>query len=91
MPSIFERFPPRTMGPDDVYIVNDPYNGGTHLPDIFLVQPVFRDGAILALAAACVHVPDIGGRVPGGNASNSTEISKKDCEFPLSNSLMAGG
>jgi N-methylhydantoinase B len=60
--------------PGDVYIMNNPYLGGTHLPDIKLVMPVFHDGGILALLASCGHFKDIGGSTPGGFAPGATEV-----------------
>ncbi|MEA2927973.1 MAG: N-methylhydantoinase [Hyphomicrobiales bacterium] len=62
------------MGPGDVFIMNDPFDGGMHLPDIFIVKPLYHDGARLAFACTCCHHSDVGGRVAGSNASDSTEI-----------------
>ena len=63
----------RTYGerirPGDLFITNDPYDGSTHLPDIVLVRPIFRVGALVGFASALAHMTDIGGRIPGGNAS----------------------
>ena len=53
------------MEPGDVFIVNDPYRGGTHNQDVRLVRPVFLDGQIFAYAAACGHWSDMGGPIPG--------------------------
>ena len=61
-----------TFEPGDVVILNDPYEGGTHLPDIFLIKPLFLDGEHVAYCATIAHHTDIGGRVAGGNASDST-------------------
>ena len=83
MPAILGKYPRDTaMKPGDIYILNDPYHGGSHLPDIFLVKPVFHDKQVVAFTAAVVHVPDIGGRVPGGNASDSTEIFQEGLRMP---------
>lgn len=60
--------------PGDIYIMNNPYGGGTHLPDVKLVMPVFDNGEILALVAACGHWNDIGGSTPGGFSPGATEI-----------------
>ena len=51
--------------PGDVWIVNDPYRGGTHLPDITLVSPLDIDGEILAYAVTRAHHSDVGGMRPG--------------------------
>ena len=62
------------MGPGDVFIMNDPFDGGMHLPDIFIFKPLYHDGERLAFACTCCHHSDVGGRVAGSNASDSTEI-----------------
>ena len=66
----------------DVLVLNDPYDGGMHLPDIFLFKPIFADGAVLAYAATICHHTDVGGRVPGSNASDSTEIYAEGLRIP---------
>ena len=62
------------MQPGDVYIMNDPFDGGMHLPDIFIFKPLFHGGQRLAIACTVCHHTDVGGRVAGSNASDSTEI-----------------
>ena len=63
--------------PGDVYIVNNPYIAGTHLPDVKLVKPAFIDGRLVALLATCGHWNDIGGSTPGGFAPTATEIHQE--------------
>jgi N-methylhydantoinase B len=70
--------------PGDLFITNDPYDGSTHLPDIVLVKPIFRDGELLGFSSALAHMTDIGGRIPGGNASDSTEIYQEGLRIPPS-------
>jgi N-methylhydantoinase B len=70
---VIERFGDDTH-PGDVFILNDPFDGGMHLPDIFIFQPIFARGERIAYAATICHHADVGGRVPGSNASDSTEI-----------------
>ena len=53
----------------DVVIMNDPYHGGMHLPDIFMFVPIFFEGRRRAFAVVICHHTDVGGRVPGSNAS----------------------
>ena len=60
--------------PGDIYVLNNPYLGGTHLPDVKLVMPVFEGRRILALVACCGHFNDIGGSTAGGFAPTATEI-----------------
>ncbi|MBL8699254.1 MAG: hydantoinase B/oxoprolinase family protein [Alphaproteobacteria bacterium] len=70
------------IGPGDLFITNDPWDGSTHLPDIVLVKPVFAEGRCVAFTAALAHMTDIGGRIPGGNASDSTEIYQEGLRLP---------
>jgi N-methylhydantoinase B len=70
--------------PGDLYITNDPYDGSTHLPDIVLVKPIFSDGRLIGYSVALAHMTDIGGRIPGGNASDSTEIYQEGLRIPPS-------
>jgi N-methylhydantoinase B len=62
------------MAPGDVFIMNDPFDGGMHLPDIFIIKPLFHEGERMAFACTVCHHTDVGGRVAGSNASDSTEI-----------------
>ena len=68
--------------PGDILINNDPYEGGSHLPDIFLFKPVFSGGSLLAYLVVIAHQVDIGGRVAGGNACDSTEIYQEGLRIP---------
>ncbi len=70
------------MAPGDIFIVNDPYHGGSHLPDIFLFKPLFVDGVPRAFAGVIAHQTDIGGRVSGGNACDNTEIYQEGLRIP---------
>src|SRR5690242_3853804 len=56
------------LHPGDVVILNDPYAGGMHLPDIFMIKPVYLDGALQGFSVVIAHHCDMGGRVPGSNA-----------------------
>ena len=66
----------------DVVIMNDPYHGGMHLPDIFMFMPISHDGQRCAFAVVICHHTDVGGRVPGSNASDSTEIFQEGLRIP---------
>ena len=66
----------------DVIIMNDPYHGGMHLPDIFMFVPIFSEGKRRAFAVVICHHTDVGGRVPGSNASDSTEIYQEGLRIP---------
>jgi N-methylhydantoinase B len=66
----------------DVVIMNDPYHGGMHLPDIFMFVPIFEGAQRRAFAVVICHHTDVGGRVPGSNASDSTEIYQEGLRIP---------
>ena len=70
------------MKPGDVFILNDPFDGGMHLPDIFVFKPIYHEGKRLAFAATICHHTDVGGRVAGSNASDSTEIYQEGLRIP---------
>jgi 5-oxoprolinase (ATP-hydrolysing) len=67
------------VAPGDVYMLNDPYHGGTHLPDVTVVMPVFGDGErdVLFYVAARGHHADIGGITPGSMPPNSHTIEEE--------------
>jgi N-methylhydantoinase B len=73
MASIMKHFE-GDIAEGDVFIMNDPFDGGMHLPDIFVFKPLFHAGERLAFACTVCHHTDVGGRVAGSNASDSTEI-----------------
>jgi N-methylhydantoinase B len=73
MAAIMRRFG-EDIADGDVFIMNDPFEGGMHLPDIFVIKPLFHAGKRLAFACTVCHHCDVGGRVAGSNASDSTEI-----------------
>jgi N-methylhydantoinase B len=66
----------------DVFIVNDPYLGGTHLMDVRFVKPFFYRGALWCWLANTGHWPDIGGMVPGGFSANATEVEQEGLRLP---------
>ena len=70
------------LDPGDVFIVNDPYLGGTHLMDVKFVQPFFRDGKLWCWLANTGHWPDTGGMVPGGFSANATEVEQEGLRLP---------
>lgn len=76
--------------PGDVFMLNDPFEGGMHLPDIFIFKPIHVDGRRLAFAATICHHTDVGGRVPGSNASDSTEIFQEGIRIPPLKMFRAG-
>ena len=79
---IIEEFQLDQMADKDIYIMNDPYMGGTHLPDIALVMPIFSGGELIAFSAAMTHHQDVGGMSPGSVPTNATEIFQEGIRIP---------
>jgi N-methylhydantoinase B len=72
-----------TLAPGDIVVLNDPYQGGMHLPDIFMFQPIFVQEHLLGYAVMVAHHNDMGGRVPGSSAADSTEIFQEGLQIPI--------
>ncbi|GJH32040.1 hydantoinase B/oxoprolinase family protein [Paraburkholderia hospita] len=66
----------------DVWLFNDPYEGGTHANDFKLVRPVFRDGKLFCFLASAAHWHDIGGAVPGNYNPAATECWQEAVQIP---------
>jgi len=74
----------KALPPDegDVYIVNDPYLGGTHLMDVRFAMPFYYEGKLFSWLSNTGHWPDIGGSVPGGFSANATEVEQEGLRLP---------
>ncbi|TCR67160.1 hydantoinase B/oxoprolinase family protein [Bosea sp. BK604] len=73
-----------TLRPGDILIANDPYgSGGQHLPDVYILKPIFVDGRLSGFAATVAHHTDLGGIVPGSVAIYATEIQQEGLRLPL--------
>ncbi len=70
------------MGDGDVFVMNDPFDGGMHLPDVFIFKPIYHEGERVAFTATICHHTDVGGRVAGSNASDSTECYQEGLRIP---------
>ncbi|MCB8874538.1 hydantoinase B/oxoprolinase family protein [Acidisoma silvae] len=68
--------------PGDIYIVNDPYLGGTHLMDVRFAMPYFHDGKLLCWLQNTGHWPDTGGMTPGGFSAHATEVEQEGLRLP---------
>lgn len=80
---IQRRFGTDAIRPGDMFAANDPYNGGgSHLPDINLIAPVFRGGEIVAYVANIAHHADVGGMVPGSEAAVCRTIFQEGLRIP---------
>lgn len=76
--------------PDDIYIVNDPYLGGTHLMDVRFARPYYRDGEIFCWLSNTGHWPDTGGAVPGGFSASATSVEQEGLRLPPVRLFKAG-
>ncbi|MGQ0651543.1 MAG: hydantoinase B/oxoprolinase family protein, partial [Betaproteobacteria bacterium] len=75
----------------DVYVFNDPYlAAGQHLPDIYIVKPIFIAGTLEGWATTVAHHNDVGGIVPGSNSIGSTEIFQEGLRLPVLKLMDAG-
>jgi N-methylhydantoinase B len=68
--------------PGASWILNDPYQGGTHLPDITLISPVFADGDLIGFAACRAHHADVGGPTPGSMPAGSKRLEDEGVAIP---------
>jgi N-methylhydantoinase B len=75
--------------PGGSWILNDPYRGGTHLPDITLISPVFADEHLIGFAACRAHHADVGGSTPGSMPANSTRLEDEGVVIPPTRSSPA--
>lgn len=81
--SLQEYFSESEIKPGDMFLANDPYNGGgSHLPDLNLVAPVFHKDRIVAFVANIAHHADVGGMVPGSEAAVCESIFQEGLRLP---------
>ena len=79
---ILRSYPLHAMREGDVYILNDPYFGGTHLPDIVAAVPVIHRGQVIAIGATMMHHQDVGGIAAGSVPPTATEIFQEGIRIP---------
>jgi N-methylhydantoinase B len=72
-----------TFKPGDVIVINDPYAGITHMPDVAIIAPAFWQGKLVAFTLSYSHHTDIGGRFPGGFSSQCTETFEEGLRLPI--------
>jgi N-methylhydantoinase B len=82
MPEAVAAVLEQDLRPGESWMLNDPYRGGTHLPDITIVSPVFRQGSLLGFAASRAHHADVGGPSPGGMPAGSTRLQEEGLVIP---------
>ena len=78
--AMLAKYPPQTLHEGDVLMTNDPWLGTGHLFDVNVMQPVFRNRAIVGYTMSITHLPDIGGV---GNSSHAVEISEEGLWLPI--------
>ena len=84
------EYPAGTAIDGDVYIMNDPYDGGTHLPDILIAMPVFEGRELLGYTATLCHHQDVGGTAPGSTAPDAVDVAAEGLRIPLTRIGEAG-
>jgi N-methylhydantoinase B len=77
MPAAVESVRAEDPAPGDAWVLNDPYRGGTHLPDITVVSPIHSGGELAGYAASRAHHADVGGRIPGSMPADSTRLDEE--------------
>ncbi len=70
------------VDPGDAFLLNDPYQGGTHLPDFYLFKPIFVGERLVGWSVSIGHQTDVGGKTAGGNGSDATEIYQEGIRIP---------
>lgn len=81
MAAVLSRYPDG-LDPGDVVILNDPYHGGMHLPDIFMFMPIHHEDRLIGYAVVVAHHNDVGGRVAGSSAADSREVFQEGLRLP---------
>jgi N-methylhydantoinase B len=79
---VFKVFPIASMRPGDVFVLNDPFHGGSHPPDIILTMPYFIDDQLSGFGCCYAHHRDVGGMSPGSIPPLSTEIYQEGIIIP---------
>jgi 5-oxoprolinase (ATP-hydrolysing)/N-methylhydantoinase A len=81
MGALIDRYGGR-MSEGDIFVMNDPFDGGMHTPDIYIVKPVFADARLTGYAVTVAHHGDVGGRLPGSSACDNTEVFQEGLRLP---------
>ena len=84
MPDAVRAVIARRPKPGDVFLLNDPFAGGSHLPDLTLVEAVGHEGAVAAFTAVRAHHADVGGMSPGSMPQGATELVQEGLVLPPS-------
>ena len=79
---LLEQFPAASMQSGDGFLTNDPWAGGTHLPDFVVLRPVLVEGQVRALVTCVLHHQDVGGITPGSVPTNASNIHQEGMRLP---------
>jgi N-methylhydantoinase B len=82
MPDAVDTVRMRDPGPGDVFVLNDPFEGGTHLPDITIIAPVHLENRLVAYTVSRAHHGDVGGMTPGSMPAGAREIYQEGLRLP---------
>lgn len=82
MPEAVAAVHARGAAPGEVWLVNDPYRGGTHLPDLTMINAIALDGVTAAYAVTRAHHADVGGMAPGSMPAGSRELLQEGIVIP---------
>ncbi|PCR91454.1 hydantoinase B/oxoprolinase family protein [Natrinema ejinorense] len=82
MPAAVDAVYEHDPKPGDVFVLNDPFTGGTHLPDVTMVSPIAPDGAVVGYAVSRAHHADVGGMTPGSMPAGAEEIYQEGLRLP---------
>ena len=89
--NVLKKYKPEDIHPGDMFIANDPYNGGgNHLSDITVVAPAFFENKLVGWVGNIAHHGDIGGKVPGSIAGDALSIFEEGIRIPIVKICKAG-
>jgi N-methylhydantoinase B len=88
---ILRAFPTATMAEGEAFLTNDPWSGGTHLPDLIVIRPILAEGRVVALAGTILHHQDVGGLAPGSIPPDARDIFQEGLRLPPVRWRAAGG
>ena len=90
MPDAVAAVTAKDPEPGDAYILNDPFEGGTHLPDVTIVSPIATESDVIGYAVTRAHHADMGGMTPGSMPAGATDIYQEGLRLPAVK-LRSGG
>ncbi|PZW44754.1 N-methylhydantoinase B [Humitalea rosea] len=79
---LLAAFPAKNLAEGDGLLTNDPWSGGTHLPDLIVARPAIAEGRVIAIAATILHHQDVGGIAPGSVPPDAKDIFQEGLRLP---------